>query len=436
VRTRASKGAPTKLTVRAYQVGFGDCFLLTWHYPRTVRHMLIDFGSNAQPKSARPNLLKAIAEDIKAECGDDGLAAVVLTHRHKDHIAGFSTTPKGNGPGDVIRSLHPEVVVQPWTEDPKAQPKATGPSRSSSDTSLQFVASLANMHDVSEGVASEARRQRLSDTSKWRAARLGALEFLGEEGIANESAVKNLQKMGNRHQYVYHGSPSGLERVLPGIKITVLGPPTIKQSKAVMNERSKDDAEFWMFQAGSGQLATSSAGSHLFPRAARLSANDPPPYARWIIPRLRSIRATGMLEIVRIMDDALNNTSVILLFEVGETALLFPGDAQIENWAYTLKDKALMKRLANVSLYKVGHHGSRNATPKSLWKAFRRRGPKGKRGRLKTIVSTMAGKYGKLAEGTEVPRKALVQALKAESDYVSTQQIKGKALKTVLEIDL
>ena len=38
------------------------------------------------------------------------------------------------------------------------------------------------------------------------------------------------------------------------------------------------------------------------------------------------------------MDKVLNNTSLILLFHIGETTLLFPGDAQIENWSYALFD--------------------------------------------------------------------------------------------------
>lgn len=47
---------PKKLTVKAYQVGFGDCFLLTFHYPVTAsaktmqKHVLIDFGSTGRPK--------------------------------------------------------------------------------------------------------------------------------------------------------------------------------------------------------------------------------------------------------------------------------------------------------------------------------------------------------------------------------------------------
>jgi hypothetical protein len=76
----------------------------------------------------------------------------------------------------------------------------------------------------------------------------------------------------------------------------------------------------------------------------------------------------SLLRIARKMDDVLNNTSVILLFEaegpMGTTWILFPGGAQIENWEYALKvaddkDESLA-RLAHLDLYKVGHHGSGN----------------------------------------------------------------------------
>ena len=44
-----------------YQVGFGDCFLLTFHYAKgDDRHILIDFGSTKLPQgnAAKDGLLK------------------------------------------------------------------------------------------------------------------------------------------------------------------------------------------------------------------------------------------------------------------------------------------------------------------------------------------------------------------------------------------
>src|SRR5918912_4186397 len=104
---------PSKLRIRAYQVGFGDCFLLTFFYPQAKkladkeRHVLIDFGSTAMPKgtSSSEQMMK-VAKDIEEQCNKKSkkLHVVVANHRHKDHISGFSTTKDGKGTGDIIAS--------------------------------------------------------------------------------------------------------------------------------------------------------------------------------------------------------------------------------------------------------------------------------------------------------------------------------------------
>ena len=423
---------PTKLTLRTYQVGFGDCFLLSWHYASGPKHVLIDFGSKGYPKAAPKNLMKLIADDIAKET-KGRLHAVVLTHRHQDHISGFSTTKAGKGTGDVIRKLNPDLVVQPWTEEPGAKTDARKPTALAA-RKQGFALMLSHMQDASAGLAEEAARLAATEPLKRNVPMFRRLQFAGEEGIKNLSAIKNLQQMGKRHSYVYHGSKSGLETMLPGVKVTVLGPPTLEQSDAIKKERQVDQEQFWMLQANSGARAVPS-GRVLFPNAPRGRAGVLPPYARWFIPRVRAMRAEGMEQIVRVLDDAMNNTSVILLFEVGGQSFLFPGDAQIENWEFTLKNAALMKRLQKVTFYKVGHHGSRNATPKSLWKGFSNKGPASQPGRLATVVSTMADKYGK-SEGAEVPRKTLVTALEKDSTFYSTQKLRGKEIRKVFEFTL
>src|SRR5438105_5039719 len=139
---------------------------------------------------------------------------------------------------------------------------------------------------------------------------------------------------------------------------------------------------------------------------------------RWFIAESQKIHAGQMLEIVRDLDGVMNNTSVILLFETGNQKLLFPGDAQIENWSFALQNKEWRDLLRDISLYKVGHHGSLNATPKSLWKTFARRGGEAKRDRLITRCSTKSGKFGTAKSGTEVPRKLLLTELESDSDFV------------------
>jgi hypothetical protein len=157
--------------------------------------------------------------------------------------------------------------------------------------------------------------------------------------------------------------------------------------------------------------------------------NYQPHYARWLIPRMESLQIDQTLQIVRELDKKLNNTSVILLFEVGKHKLLFPGDAQIENWSYCLKhapDHEIAenrKLLAGVTLYKVGHHGSLNATPKSLWNLFEHRSEEDRNDRLRTVLSTMPGTHGDVERGTEVPRGKLVNELHKWSDLVTTEDL-------------
>jgi hypothetical protein len=57
---------------------------------------------------------------------------------------------------------------------------------------------------------------------------------------------------------------------------------------------------------------------------------------------------------IRILDSAMSNTSVILLFETGGKRLLF--HAQLENWQYALSQPGVAKLLTAIDLYKVGHH--------------------------------------------------------------------------------
>jgi hypothetical protein len=101
---------------------------------------------------------------------------------------------------------------------------------------------------------------------------------------------------------------------------------------------------------------------------------------------------------------------------VGKKKLLFPGDAQIENWSFALGKQEVQKLLAGVDVYKVGHHGSLNATPKtSLWGKFKKRG-----NGLVTFLSTESGHHGHTTSKTEVPRRTLVDELKEQSRFLTT----------------
>lgn len=414
-------GQPTKVSIRMYNVGFGDCFLLTFHYEKPLddQHILIDFGSHG----SRAEVMKGIANDIKKVC-NGRLYAVVATHRHKDHISGFAGSP-----GAIIASCKPEVVLQPWTENPAANANATSAplfdkERKAGDAKL-FFASMHAMHAFAEAVLEQAPR--------WRGpgGKATAIERLASNNTKNPEAVRNLRTMGKqRPRFLQYGSPSGLEdaRLLPGVKVRVLGPPSLEEQNLKKYARNSD--EYWISSKywGLEERATGLAGaSDLFPREPRYGKRAQPFHTRWFTSRADTALKNSALGIVTVLDAFLNNTSLILLFEVNGKKLLFPGDAQLENWSWALGQEGVKELLKDVDVYKVGHHGSRNATPKDLWSKFARRGST-----LKTMMSTSAGVYGRSEEG-RVPAARLVKTLESESELSNTQSLGKKRGPIVVE---
>jgi hypothetical protein len=408
-----------------YNVGFGDCFLLSFKYPERDRHVLLDYGSTAAPKRGPKDYMQKIAEDIKT-VSLNKLDGIIATHRHRDHVSGFATDA---GTGKIIASLKPDFVIQPWTEDPKARTDALTATASvitrgkpdEQKMTSHFLGSLEDMHSVAASIAARA-----AEKSFVGAQTAQQLKFIGEDNIKNPSAVRNLMQMGRSGKAYYVNAGMSLD-ILPGVKCTVLGPPTLKQSNAIRKERARDPSEFWQFRSfwGSQSLAAykaraavaNSKWSHGHSSNSALPAG-----VRWFVAQSRQIQADQMLGLVRDLDNVMNNTSVILLLAIGKKKILLPGDAQIENWAYALANREWRAQLEDVNLYKVGHHGSLNATPKSLWALFKKKGNAKAADRLETLCSTKAGKHGSVASGTEVPQHLLVDELKKDSAFTSTEE--------------
>lgn len=450
---------PRNVRIRMYNVGFGDCFLLTFRYRNDRdRNVLIDFGSSAAPER-RKSQMAEIAEDIR-DASKQHLDAVIVTHRHSDHISGF-----GAATGKIIEEISEEaLIVQPWTEDPElprnavrgrgaapAGARAFSAMHARSLDAMQAVASsvLARIarhefdeieggtdEETEEGEAAPAAPRQPARSSRALVAKLGTgsrslekLRFLGETNIKNRPAVLRLQRMGNAHEWLSYGMKTALSgQVLPGVKVHVLGPPTIEQHPEV-KAYAKESDQYWSMQAAATRVSARMTVDKLFPGrdVPSVQLEELPKSVRWFVRRVRTAQAQQLMELVRIIDATMNNTSLILLFEVGGKRLLFPGDAQVENWDYALNHArnktAVRKLLRNADVYKVGHHGSLNATPKDLWELFRKgRG-------FRTLLSTRRGKHGDPSSNTEVPRKTLEEALKAHSDLHSTIDCKGdKAL--------
>jgi hypothetical protein len=409
--------APETVSIRMFQVGFGDCFLLSFGYGkefddgREERHLLIDFGSTQWPDSG-PASHEAIAASIAERTGGK-LDVIVATHRHKDHLSGFGDAAAG----EILSALEPRLVVRPWTENPKLPADATEPL-ALSDPGERFAASLGASQEFAVEV-----RDALAD----RPGLHGQLAALAAQQIPNADAIRLLETLGDNGdlgaRYLCAGQDSGIEEAIPGIEVMVLGPPTPEEWPDVTGQKS-NDPEFWIANQGLLDKALADTQAVADGADSKAPVAEPGP-ERWLVERMRSQQTQSLLRIVRELDGALNNTSVILLIRVGKRLLLFPGDAQIENWDFSLKGppaKDLLPKLKEVGLYKVGHHGSRNATPRSLVKLWT-----GRKGKLTSMLSTKAGVHGESKE-TAVPRSTLTEALADIGPLARTDSLPPDAL--------
>lgn len=437
---------PTEVRIRMYNIGFGDCFLLTFVYPESAepggpihRHVLIDFGTMGLPRVGDSPLhnTSTIADDIVTTCDRPGheLTAVVATHRHQDHISGFAGRS-----GTAIEKLKPKLVLQPWTEHPQVAEDAEQPiqrrligtrfgalsadlEHALADRGLLFVAGTERGHEFVDDDFDYERQRTIvrHHTESIRGAKEAGIReivFVGNLNIKNRCAVERLARMGgeNGAEYLAAGDTTKLQAELPGVRIHVLGPPTAAEADLAHPVRTHE-TEFWHLigDAWGVGLPGPTGGHGPEPRfPGRLAT---PIECRWVASHISELRPSDLLGIVRDLDGALNNTSLVLLFEIWTGAerrlLLFPGDAQLESWRHFLADPEKMALLAETDVYKVGHHGSLNATPRErLWRRFTKR-EKG----LLTMLSTCDGRHGHEETCTEVPRAKLVEALERESEF-------------------
>lgn len=483
---------PDTLTIRMYGVGFGDCFLLTFGYGhelepgRTNRNVLVDFGSTSLGGNLRS--LKPIADLIRAHSGGQ-IDAVVISHRHRDHISAF-------GSPDIAKTLmaegFPKLVVRSWTERPDiatdahsaaagaASAAAAGapaaPGAAAADLgavgskSQDFLKTLRSAEDFAAALRAKLTDRRGKPSSRSLAGQVWNMADdqvgdVGMDDLKNAAAVRQLRAWGDQGRATYINYPTGrrkddtgLEALLPGVNIRVLGPPTVDQHADVQTQRESDPNEFWMIYGGAlsalntsdllgplksrgdepGSVQRDTAAAPAMGSAATAAEDEAPGTARpagpigpvrWLTDRMGRQQLNSLLRIVRILDTVLNNTSVILLFEVptaaGTMRMLFPGDAQIENWEYALKvarDKATnLRLLRQVDVYKVGHHGSRNATPRTLFDLWPDPATPADR-TITSIMSTKGNVHGDTPE-TAVPRSTLKAALDTKTLLHTTEDL-------------
>ena len=358
------------------------------------------------------------AADLIAEHTGGTLDVVVLTHRHRDHLSGFGDDEAAAGhPG-----LNPKLVVRPWTEHPDLPRDATAPLAERRRATLGW-----RSRGTSPPVTGSPSASKSSPTTPTRTAS-GAIWLISRSTRCRirrrspSSTSWPSETGGGEYLSAGHGvrvSPS----TSPGSACACSGPPTIEEHAAITKARANDPDEFWLSQLG--EIEQHRAG---LPRHEHAPLRRPVESRRpvaWIVERLAHQQLGVLNRIVRTVDDALNNTSLILLIDAGDKRLLLPGDAQIENWSWAL-EHAPEARAATAAARRRGPLQGRPprlaqrhaevAVP-ALGGASRERAPDGRAD--VDHARTCTGR----PTATAVPRGALVTALGQRMDLVRTDEL-------------
>ena len=419
-RSRSDQGetgaAKDAVSVRMYDVGFGDCFLVSLPTPDGRRKLLFDCGSIKFGARPLKEVVRQVIEDAKDDRdGVPRLDVIVATHRHRDHVSGFDD-PAWAG-------VQVKEVWMPWTEDP-------------TDTEGRRI------RDIQSRLASQLEVQlkaRLTAaSSQEESAQLEYSLDLALNALTNEKAMRTLHQgfAGNpQRRFLPAKEENNQEKklatawfqtpVLPGVTVHVLGP---SRSEEIICDLDPP--------AGQSYLK-------LFESLAIIDGGETSPFGQHWRLQLEEYEKTypGLAQslpeadrntlrrgfnvdeaMAAALDQAVNGTSLMLVLQVGNATLLFPGDAQWGTWRLALENQDFRRLMEETDFYKVGHHGSHNATPvefiqsvvgKDFW----------------AMVSTCS-----VSQWPQIPKKKLLDDMRNKTDKIARSDKPQEALASAFAV--
>jgi hypothetical protein len=358
-----------------YRSGFGDCFLVSFgRAAASVHHVLIDFGAH---RHGEIGTMERIMEDIESTTKKN-LELVVATHAHSDHISGFGKF------ADRFAEFQIEEVWMPWTDNPSDKVADAIQKKQ-----LALYDTLDNHLRIALGATENDPRY---------APALNALSNLR----GNQRAKSELARAfgtGAKVQYFEAGTSIAKVAKAAGLSAEILGPP-------------KDTSFFSRMNPPADQRFLSAPGDtvgamHPFPNLEIRSgepdynvivADGQPLVMPNELTELHSLAEAPADRLALALDNARNNTSLVILFRFHGKSLLFPGDAQWGSWQSWIGTDSARQLIGEIDFFKIAHHGSENATPVDVVNALRETG-------LAAMVSTQVKPF------PTIPRIPLITEL-------------------------
>jgi len=364
-----------RIKVRMYRQGLGDCFLLT--IPRRNGkpfYAVIDCGVILGTANASTVMNEVVEHIIKTTGGHVDLVAA--THEHWDHISGFGQakelwTDKGK--------LTIGQVWLSWAEDPNnALAQKLRGERQALHLALQAAASRMHLAGDSTGAEDVAN----------------LLSFFGAAGTTSDA----LEVVRSLSENVRYCTPQEDPVQLPDtdVKVYVLGPPPNEKLIKKYNPSKREPETYGMDAMNTYLKALQPTLSDMdletpFDEGFQIPihvAQQMPFFQRYYWGealdsdekdqgwrRIDGSWLDSSSSLALQLDSATNNTCLVLAFELENgDVLLFAADAQVGNWLswQDLKwqvngsDVTGPDLLRRTIFYKVGHHGSHNATLREL----------------------------------------------------------------------
>jgi beta-lactamase superfamily II metal-dependent hydrolase len=389
--------------VRMYRVGFGDFFLLTLQTPDGPKHILIDCGVHAGDLHSIRD-----AVDDMAQVTGKNLALLIMTHRHADHISGFATCR------DIFSTFSVERIWMSWFENPD------------NDDARKFQ---ANLTAVASRLAASLQARQDPDAQELRYMAENIVgPPLGIGGVSSNAVALNVLHgnfNGKKPETDYYQAgdhaklPQGL--INAGLTAQILGPPIDPSLVAQMNGKNEqylaeeeEQPDYQRLKPPFPQEFTATSADFPADAFGKAGPSELEQQVKEVQPDLLAAKA-------RQADNTLNNQSLVILFTFGGKRLLFVGDAQWGNWenflfggrvttdGHAVLTEQSKQILGGLDFYKVGHHGSSNATPIDAVNALHQG--------CVAMCSTQPGCYGSVSRGTEVPRGPLLEALNKKTNH-------------------
>jgi hypothetical protein len=316
------------ITLRAYNVLFGDALLVSWDEDDGAHHAWVDFGNFHNDANA---VFEMVYNDVLTRTGGK-LDLLVITHRHLDHMEGFfSLRKRFKADFTIQRVWHAHVTssLDHVFEIAERTLRSVLPaSIPDSDTDIGRV--FRNNF----GASGDKIRQQMAD-------------ILKDIGVP-ASRIFKIHRGLNLKQAL----PPGLKR----LGIEVFGPE--KDSKRYLQPLEHAlQARGIAISAVNGQIKAIKRDPFAGARAVKFRQSPLAGLAD--VARLRRQLQSGGLDVLGAVDTTRNNTSIVMRLTHGAARLLLVGDAEEMSWEIMRKNGAPL----NADVIKVGHHGSINASP-------------------------------------------------------------------------